>query len=142
MAWELAKAIYDKATSDAALSVAISDASLGLKYKIYLDEAPQEVIGKEPYIIFYVIGISNAPVFNAANDVTDNLIQFTIVDNTKYTSANISTLRDKLDNAFNRKALVYDTHTQVGCLREVESGPQTTDDGWIWTVDYRIQYQK
>ncbi len=136
MAYELAKAIYSHAVSDATLAPEISDNDADIKYKIFLEDAPEDA--DFPYIVYYLISVVDMPTFNSSTDVINNLVQFSIFENTLSSATNISSLRDKVVSAFNRASLTYDTKTAVGCLKEAESGPIRIEDGWMWSVDFRI----
>ena len=138
MVYELADAIYDKAIAASALRVLVSDSTSGnLLNGVHFTVAPEDA--KMPYIVYYVISHAPMHCFNSDSTVEDHLVQFSIFDNSSNTST-ISSIRDQLLIAFDRQSLTYLTVSDVGCLREAEGGPFKTEDGWQWTLDFRILY--
>lgn len=140
MADELVQAIYNEAVSDVTLMAAVVQAG-DLGNGFYFDEAPDDAT--MPYIIYYMISRMLVPHFNAVDDFEDSIVQFSIFDDSP-NSANIASIRGKLQDVFDRASLTYASKTAVGCLRTAITGPTRLEDAngmpvWQMTVDYRIQ---
>ncbi len=140
---ELLKAIKTKAINDSDLQTATAQSG-NLTNGIFTVEAP--TTATTPYIVINIIDQVFDRTFEASSDVKDSTVQFTIVVEAMEGSAGstpqpIGVIRDKLVAAFDRQVLTYDTETHVGCLLEIESGPERFDNSWQWTLDFRIMYQ-
>jgi len=134
MAFELAKSIWVKAMSDTTLRPLVSDETTE---GIFHGLAPPDA--DMPYFEYHCISSVPMHCFNSDSTVEDNIVQFSLFDDSNSVST-LSLIRDAVVSAFDRQTLTYDTKTQVGCLRESETGPTRLEDAWQWTLDFRVQF--
>ena len=92
-----------------------------------------------PYITYFVVSSVPRRAFRKADDFEDALVQFSLFDDRKGVE-NIEDLWAKLDAVFDRAALTYATRAHVGCIRQRTGSPERTEDCWMWTTDYRIEF--